>query len=394
MRAAVPIGVYVHFPYCERVCPYCDFAVAGRARGRIDHAGYADAVLRELGWRAEGLRNRSLASVYFGGGTPSLWEPRELGRVLDAIVACAAGSDGDLEVTVECNPESLDLASARALVAAGANRLSLGVQTLDEGRLRFLGRSHRASDALAATEAALRSGARRVSVDLIYGVRTETTAERPEEAADEALRFAERGVGHVSAYSLTIEERTVFGKLARRGALPIADDGIVAQSFLAIRDALEGASFAHYEISNYARAGETSRHNLGYWCGDDYLGLGCGAVGTLAEPDHTAVRYRNEPRAAAYLRAVGADGEALELERERLDSETRLRERIMLGLRLADGIDLGAAGRALGLDAWTAGRESSAAELVRGGRLERHGDRLRIPKDARLFADGTAAALF
>ncbi|MCC6527880.1 MAG: radical SAM protein, partial [Polyangiaceae bacterium] len=130
---AAPLGVYVHFPYCERICPYCDFVVAGRARARIDHRAYADAVLCELARRADACAGRPLGSVYFGGGTPSLWEPREVGRVLEAVVRCAGATVEPLEVTLEANPSSLDRPTARALVASGVDRLSLGVQSLDAG---------------------------------------------------------------------------------------------------------------------------------------------------------------------------------------------------------------------------------------------------------------------
>ncbi|MBI4952871.1 MAG: radical SAM family heme chaperone HemW [Myxococcales bacterium] len=390
---AAPLGVYVHFPYCERVCPYCDFVVAGRARARIDHRGYADAVLAELARRGQALAGRPLASVYFGGGTPSLWEPREVGRVLEAIVRRAGSTSDLLEVTLEANPSSLDLATARALVAAGVDRLSLGVQSLDAGRLAFLGRDHDPAGARAAVEAALRSGARSVNVDLIFGVATADGVETPDEAAREARGLAALGPEHVSAYALTIEERTLFGKRARAGSLPLAPEEHVAESFVAVAEALEAQGLGHYEVSNYARPGRESRHNLGYWHGGDYLGLGCGAVGALARPDGSARRYKNETRAAAYVRAALA-GEPHETESEELGPETRLRERILLGLRLEEGLDLEAAAHALGVEPWPPARRRAAAELEATGRLTREGGRLRVPRAARLYTDGIAAALF
>jgi oxygen-independent coproporphyrinogen-3 oxidase len=388
-----PIGVYVHFPWCLKKCPYCDFVSFARERQEIDHAGYAGAVLAELARRRPALEGRRLETVFFGGGTPSLWDPAELGRVLRAILAAAGALAPEVEVTVECNPTSLDEDRARALLGVGVNRLSVGVQGLDPERLRFLGRLHDPAGGLAAVLAAVRAGVPRVSADLIYGVATGPDAPSPAEAAAEVRRVAATGVGHVSAYSLTIEPGTQFGELARRGRLPVAPDEAVAEAFFAIDEALSGEGFGHYEISNYARPGDEARHNLGYWRGVDYLGLGCAAFGTLGDEDRAAVRYRNLTDPARYAAAATGAGE-LEAEREALDPETRLRERIMLGLRLAVGLDLDEAAAALGVPAWTPSRRRAAERLTASGRLAIEGGRLRIPTSARVYTDGIAAALF
>lgn len=398
-----PISVYVHFPWCLKKCPYCDFVSFAETRDRIDHAGYADAVIAELGARARRgvLAGRPLRSVFFGGGTPSLWEPAELGRVLAAILEAAPEREAEeVEITVECNPTSLDEDRARAFMRAGVNRLSVGVQGLDEKRLRFLGRLHGPSEGLEALRAALRSGMPRVSGDLIYGahgvgaggaeVGSEETAA---EAAEEARRVASTGVSHVSAYSLTIEPGTQFGELARRGKLPMAKEETVVESFLAIEAALEAAGLEHYEISNYARPGHESRHNLGYWLGLDYLGLGCAAFGTLSRGDGSAVRYRNHALPARYMEAAKA-GASTEESEEVLDPETRLRERIMLGLRLRAGLDLEAAAAALGIRGLGDGRRRAMERLAKMGRLEVEGSRIRAPRRAWVLADGTAAELF
>ena len=187
---AAPIGVYVHFPFCLKKCPYCDFVSYARDRAAIDHEGYADAVLAELDRRAEVLRDRELVTVFFGGGTPSLWEPRALGRVLAGVRRAASRQADEVEVTVECNPSSLDEARARALIDVGVDRLSIGVQGLDAGRLAFLGRLHDPEGGLAAVEAAIRAGVPRVSADLIYGVAGGAPAEQTaRESADEARRL-------------------------------------------------------------------------------------------------------------------------------------------------------------------------------------------------------------
>jgi oxygen-independent coproporphyrinogen-3 oxidase len=387
------LGVYVHFPFCLKKCPYCDFVSFARAREQIDHRGYADAVLAELARRRAAFEGRRLSTVFFGGGTPSLWDPEQLGRVLHAILDAAPDVAGEVEVTVECNPTSLDEDRARALLAQGVGRLSIGVQGLDAERLSFLGRLHDPEGGLAAVAAALRAGVPRVSADLIYGVAT--GAEPPSAAASaaEVERVAQTGVTHLSAYSLTIEPGTAFGELARRGRLPIAPDDAVADAYFAVEEALEARGFVHYEISNYARPGHEARHNLGYWRGADYLGLGCAAFGTLSTEAGAALRYRNHPDPARYA-AAACTGADLEAERELLDPETRLRERLMLGLRLLEGVDLAATQADLGIDPWTPARRRAADRLVARGRLAVEGDRLRVPRKARVWTDGVAAELF
>jgi len=388
-----PIGVYVHFPYCLKKCPYCDFVSFARAREAIDHRGYADAVLAELERRRPALQGKRLSTIFFGGGTPSLWEPAELGRVLRAILAAADERAEDVEITVECNPTSLDEARARALLDEGVVRLSIGVQGLDAERLAFLGRLHDPEGGLEAVHAAIRSGMPRVSADLIYGVATGPEPPSPAESAAEVVRVARTGVTHLSAYSLTIEPGTQFGELARRGRLPIAPDDAVADAFFAVEEALTAEGFVHYEISNYARPGAEARHNLGYWRGVDYLGLGCGAFGTLSTADGSAVRSRNVIDPARYMTAALA-GQPVEAESEPLDPETRLRERIMLGLRLLEGVDLDAAGVDLGIDPWTPARRRAAERLAGRGRLVIEVGRLRVPAAARVWTDGAAAELF
>jgi putative oxygen-independent coproporphyrinogen III oxidase len=380
-------GVYVHFPYCLAKCPYCDFVSYAKERETIDHRGYADAVLRELAERAPNLAGRRIDTVFFGGGTPSLWDPRELGRVLRGIretLPCSA----DLEVTVECNPTSIDEERARALVGQGVNRVSIGVQSLRDERLRTLGRLHDAAGARVAVEGALRA-VPRVSADLIFGL----PGQMPDESRAEAVELCGWGLSHVSCYQLTIEPGTRFGELARLGRLPLADDGAVAEGFLAIDEGLGALGYRHYEVSNYAQPGQEARHNLGYWRGDEYLGLGCGAYGFLMHGPRRGegARYRNEVLPEKYVARAGLGGES---SREPLDATTLMRERIMLGLRMADGVDLDAAADALGTAGWTDEREKTLRWLVERGRVLREAGRLRIPRAAWLWTDDTAARLF
>jgi putative oxygen-independent coproporphyrinogen III oxidase len=380
-------GVYVHFPYCLAKCPYCDFVSYARERETIDHRGYAEAVLRELSERAPSFADRRIETVFFGGGTPSLWDPRELGRVLRTIRETLSCGD-DLEVTVECNPTSIDEERARALVDQGVNRVSIGVQSLCDDRLRALGRLHDAAAARVAVEGALRA-VPRVSADLIFGLAGQT----PDESRGEAIALCGWGLSHVSCYQLTIEPGTRFGELARLGRLPLADDGAVAEGFLAIDEALGALGYRHYEVSNYAQAGQEARHNLGYWRGHEYLGLGCGAYGFVMHPPRRGgTRYRNEVSPEKYVARTRTGSET---SREPLDAPTLMRERIMLGLRMADGIDLDDAARALGTPGWTAEREKTTRWLVDRGRVIREAGRLRVPPGtAWLWTDDTAARLF
>jgi putative oxygen-independent coproporphyrinogen III oxidase len=413
-------SAYVHFPWCLAKCPYCDFV--SYVTPSIDHKAYADAVLRELSHReasfaaAAAGTTRRLETIFFGGGTPSLWDPVELGRVLRTLrerlgPQASMQAAADVEVTVECNPTSLDEDRARKLRDAGVNRLSIGVQSLREDRLRYLGRLHDVAGAKTAVRGALASGMPRVSADLIFGL----PGQSPEDARAEVLELVDLGVTHLSCYQLTIEPGTRFGELARRGRLPLAEDATVADAFLAIDEALAGLGFLHYEISNYARPGEEARHNLAYWRGDEYLGLGCGAYGFLQDSEGPnargparGTRWRNEIDPAKYMAGSGEDvatplassawppssapnGSA---SLEPLDAETLLRERIMLGLRLAAGFDLEAAARELGVEAWTVDRRRALAWLEERARVERVGPRLRVPRAAWLFTDDTAARLF
>lgn len=384
------LGVYVHFPWCLAKCPYCDFFSLAAERSAIPHRAYADAVLRELERRAGELPAFALGSVFFGGGTPSLWEPSELGRVLAGIRAAFPGER--VEVTAECNPSSFDAARAEALLRAGVNRVSLGVQGLDRERLGFLGRLHDAEGALAALRTALAAGFERVSADVIFGV----VGQSPDDARREVLAVAELGPTHLSAYALTIEPATRFGALAKAGRLPLLEDDLVARSFEVVGRALEDAGFEHYEISNFARSGHYAEHNLAVWRGQPYLGLGTGAWGTVPVGEEL-LRYRNAPAPERYQAASrsAALWQVSELvsDAERIAPDTALKERLMLGLRLAEGVELDALAASTGATAWTRERERAVERLVTRGQLEQRGSRLVIPRSAWLFADGVVREL-
>jgi oxygen-independent coproporphyrinogen-3 oxidase len=386
-------GIYVHYPYCLAKCPYCDFTSYASERGAAPQGSYTSDVLRELELRAPRFAGRRLDSVFFGGGTPSLWAPAEIGRVLSAALAAFPRRAPDVEVTIECNPTSFDEDRARALREAGVSRVSIGVQSLDARRLAFLGRLHGPEAGPRAIEQARRAGFERVSGDLLFGV-AGGAAQGPLDAAREVLRVADAGATHVSAYALTIEPGTRFGELARRGELPLTDDDGVADAFEAVERALGARGLEHYEISSYARPGDESRHNLGYWRGRDYLGVGVSAVGTVATGGGRAERWRNARQPARWSDGVRAG--VFDEEVEELGPEERLRERIMLGLRLAEGVDLDAAEAALGVEPLPAARRRELDRLLTAGRVERVGEgrRFRVARSSWTLADGIAASLF
>jgi len=376
-------SVYVHFPWCLRKCPYCDFATRAVAPDAIPHDAYADAVLRDLGDHRAHLDGRTLVSVFFGGGTPSLWSPTALGRVLDGIRSAFGEVSPRLEVTAECNPSSLDPARADALVASGVGRISLGVQSLDDGSLRHLGRLHDARGALAAVEAAVRA-APRVSADLMFGLPGQT----PDAFATEARRLADAGVGHVSSYALTIEPGTRFGELHRKGRLPVATDDDYADIYGHAEAVFDDLGFAHYEVSNYARPGEEARHNQHYWHGGDHLGLGAAAVGCLTHRPGDAIRRRAEPDPRRYVEGRGTDWT------EALGPDELVREALMLGLRTAAGVDLAATATRAGVDDPLAARRGAVRRRLERGDLSIDGGRLRVPRSRWLGLDSIVADLF
>ena len=376
-------SVYIHFPWCARKCPYCDFATEPIRAEALPHEGYADAVLRELDARAPDLQGRALKSIFFGGGTPSLWGPNALRRTLRGITGAFDRVDDDLEVTVECNPSSLTQENAALLREAGVGRLSIGVQSLRDPHLRFLGRLHDSERAVAALEEATREMPR-VSGDLMFGMPGQTL----EELGEDIARIAETGVRHVSAYALTVEEKTMFGSLHRAGKLRVAPEEQYADLFEYAEQCFTDLGWTHYEVSNYAAEGEESRHNLHYWRGGAYVGLGAAAVGCLDHGQGRATRWRNDPNPQRYLAQ-----RTLEAEVEELGPKEIIREALMLGLRTVDGMNLSETEMRAGRDP-QAGREREIERAIETGNLEQVGGWLRVPQDRWLKLDGIVRDLF
>ncbi len=330
-------GIYIHVPFCRRRCPYCDFAIV--VTRSVPREAFAEDILRELQARAHELENETVRSVYFGGGTPSLWGAAGIAAALEAITQ-HGGLDVSLrEVTVEVNPEDMTPELARALLAAGVDRLSFGIQTFDPETLKTLGREHDRGQAIQAVEWASQAGFAEISVDLIYAVPGEPARRLEEDLA--VLAGLGEAVTHVSAYELTIEPKTSFARRRDRGELTPWDEDARASTSEALRQSLAALGFAQYEVSSYARPGHEAVHNSGYWTGDGYLGLGPGAH-SLRVADGAVVRQGNERGWSKW--SAGAPGE-----REVVSPSTHVAELVFLGARTRRGVDFGALERRFGL---------------------------------------------
>ncbi|BBK45381.1 coproporphyrinogen III oxidase [Allostella vacuolata] len=355
------LAVYVHWPFCVSKCPYCDFN--SHVRERIDETAWQAAYDRAIDAAADRTPGRTVTSIFFGGGTPSLMDPRTVAGVLDRIAARWAVAK-DVEVTLEANPGSVEAARFAGYRAAGVGRVSLGVQALDDAALLGLGRRHDAGEALAALELAARIFPR-WSFDLIYARPGHTVAAWRAELG-RALALAG---DHLSVYQLTIEAGTRFATLFDRGDLVLPDEDTQGALYEATQELLTAAGMPAYEISNHARPGGESRHNLAYWRYGDYAGIGPGGHGRLsAGGGKVATRQKKAPE--AWLAAVAATGDGME-EILPLDTAERLSELLMMGLRLAEGVPLARIVEETGrpLDDWIPAERT--ARLVRGGFVQR-----------------------
>ncbi|HTI66702.1 MAG TPA: radical SAM family heme chaperone HemW [Caulobacteraceae bacterium] len=332
MSELAPLGLYVHWPYCARICPYCDFNVALDRRAGEAEALF-EAILADLQAQAEAAGPHRLVSVFLGGGTPSLMRPEWAAGVVGAARALWPAS-ADLEVTLEANPTDAEAERFAAFAEAGVNRLSLGVQALDDGALAFLGRNHSADEAVRAARLAARTFPR-LSLDLIYARPGQTEAGW----AEELKGALDLGPEHLSPYQLTIEPGTAFDRAVNRGAFAPADPDLAARLYETTQSVLEAEGFEAYEVSNHAR-GEAarSRHNLVYWRGQDYLGVGPGAHGRITT---AGVRTATEAVRAIpdYLARVRDTGTGLALA-ESLSPKGAAEERLLMGLRTVEGVPL------------------------------------------------------
>ncbi|MFL0356615.1 radical SAM family heme chaperone HemW [Erythrobacter sp. GH1-10] len=319
-------ALYIHWPFCAKKCPYCDFN--SHVRESVDVEGWKAALLADLRSEAKVAGSESLTSIFFGGGTPSLMPPALVEALLDEARKLW-GFDPDIEITLEANPSSVEAANFAALAAAGVNRVSLGVQSLDDETLRWLGRLHGAEEALKALETAQNSF-ERVSFDLIYALPGQT----PEQWQAQLTRALGFGTDHLSLYQLTIEPSTRFATDVRRGVFTPLDDDAAADLYELTQRLTDRARMPAYETSNHARPGAASRHNLTYWRYQDYAGIGPGAHGRRG--GFATVRHRKPEN---FLKAVGERGHGI-AEQRSLSTGEQASEALMMGLRLSEGINL------------------------------------------------------
>ncbi len=372
-------ALYIHWPFCAKKCPYCDFN--SHVRESVDVAGWQAALIADMHAEAAVASGEGLTSIFFGGGTPSLMPPALVAALL-AEAEHLWGFAPDIEITLEANPSSVETANFAALAGAGVNRVSLGVQSLDDAELRFLGRLHGADEALAALETAQQHFAR-VSFDMIYALPGHTP-ELWHERLTRALGF---GTGHLSLYQLTIEPGTRFASDVRRGRLVPLHDDAAAELFDITQALTEAAGLAAYETSNHARAGEQSRHNLAYWRYQDYCGIGPGAHGRRLGV--ATVRHKKPEN---FLKAVETQGNGI-AEARTLAVAEQAAEALLMGLRLTEGIDLSALSARFGLPRGGLVDEAALARLTALGLIWQHEARIGVAPPGRGVLDALLAEL-
>ena len=378
------LGIYIHIPFCSAICNYCNFN-----RGLFDAAQktrYVDALLAEITRAGEagragqaGSAGRSADTIYFGGGTPSLLDPSEVGRI---IAACRESFDvtTDAEVTLEANPESVDVARLEAFRDAGVNRLSFGVQSFRDDELRRLSRLHDAARAREAVVEARRAGFDNISLDLMMWL--------PEQRVDEWLANVDAAIDcdpdHMSLYLLEVYPNAPLKEDMARARWTQAPDDDAATMYVTAMERLETAGYAQYEISNVAKPGRASRHNLKYWTDGEWLGFGCGAHGTI-----DGVRTKNVSGIGEYIDAV-TRGHTVTSDVRRMDAAERLGDALFTGLRLTEGIDLEVIRKRYGIDVWQKYGDN-LTPFVGAGLLRHDGSRLALTRGGMLLANEVMA---
>jgi len=379
MHMADSLALYIHWPFCVSKCPYCDFN--SHVRETTDQAAWLDALLADMAYEAGQIGGRPLTSIFFGGGTPSLMPPATVAALISAA-ELHWGFAPDIEITLEANPSSVEAARFSDLAAAGVNRVSLGLQSLDNEVLKLLGRAHDVEEGLAALEVAQKAFSR-VSFDLIYALPAQTLSGWEAELR-RALSF---GTGHLSLYQLTIEPGTRFETLVRTGALTPKDPDEAAE-FYELTDALTTeAGLPRYEISNHARLGEESRHNLTYWRYGSYAGIGPGAHGRRG--GMATIRHKKPEN---FLNAVTRNSHGAQQE-DALSPAEQAREALLMGLRLREGIDLADIARRTGVSADALIDADAATRLAGYGLIILSGSRITVLPDGMLLLDRILAEI-
>ena len=380
-QSKAPLGIYIHWPYCAKICPYCDFNVF-RDRGRkAEQAELFAAIADDLRAQRELTGDRRLVSIFLGGGTPSLMDPAWAAELI-ALARALWSPDDPVEVTLEANPTDAEADHFAAFAQAGVDRLSLGLQALDDASLALLGRNHDAASARRAATLAAKTFPR-LSLDLIYARPNQT----PQAWREELSEAIDLGAEHLSPYQLTIEAGTAFDRAVRRGQLVPPGEDLAAELFETTQSVLETAGFTAYEVSNHARGqAARSRHNLVYWTGTDYVGVGPGAHGRLTRHG-VRIATHAHAKPADYIAAVRQDGAGFATQ-ERLTPIEVAEERLLAGLRIEQGVSFDEV-HALGLSPV----HPEVGELIAAGLLAPDPDRLRATPAGRLILDHVTSRL-
>ncbi len=373
-----PIALYIHWPFCVSKCPYCDFN--SHVRDAVDQDAWATALLADMAHEAALLPGRQVGSIFFGGGTPSLMPPATVAALITAAQSHWGFTD-DVEITLEANPSSVEAARFADLAAAGVNRVSLGVQALDDPTLAFLGRAHGVDEALAALATA-QAHFGRVSLDLIYARPGQSVAAWEAELA-QALAL---GTMHMSLYQLTIETGTRFETDVRRGDFVPLDEDACADMFEATAAAMAAAQMPAYEISNHAAAGAESRHNLTYWRYGDYAGIGPGAHGRRGDAQGDRASTLRHKKPENWMAALNRNGHGLQVETA-LSPQEQAAEALLMGLRLREGVDLARIAALSGVAQGDLLHGDAVAQLVDQGLVRVGGSRINVAPHAMILLD-------
>jgi oxygen-independent coproporphyrinogen III oxidase len=379
----VPFSLYIHIPWCQSKCPYCDFN--SHAAATWPEEDYVRALLAEMEYRAGDTpwHGQSIATIFFGGGTPSLFDPRSIARLIRAAQR-RFGLERDVEITLEANPGTVDGNKLAGFKAAGVNRISFGAQSFNPAILKFLGRIHSADETREAARAALRAGFDRLNLDLIFAVPGQTLADVRNDLAEAAAL----GPDHISAYNLTFEEGTAFFTEMKRGRIRPLESDDQAAMYAMVREELPRGGYPMYEISNYAAPGHEARHNLTYWHAESYLGLGAGAH-SYALDGTGGRRWWNERMPARYI-ALASEVGIAESGAEIVDASTAAGEFVFLNLRLTEGFALADFAQRFGAS-FDAIHGVRSQRLFEGGLLTRDNGRIRLTDRGLELADSVFA---
>ncbi len=371
-------GIYIHLPYCLTKCPYCDFNSYGTS-GVFPEEDYTKAIVREIEFYYKIIESYKPVSVFFGGGTPSLFSPRSIETILNALNRLTSISS-ETEITIEVNPRTVDLLKLKGFRHAGVNRVSIGVQSFTQEKLDFLGRGYDVKDCKSVIEDTYRAGFENRNIDIIYGL----ACERDKTLEYDLYRCVVYGAEHISAYCLTIEEGTPFAKMRSKGILDLLSEDELANRYLLVSTILTEHGYGHYEISNFSKHGYRCRHNLLYWNSDNYLGIGAGAHSHLKEVKQSkwGMRWSNIRSPRHYMRAV-FNGDLPRDNEEFLNFESAFSDYINMGMRVEDGISISYVKGRFGIEI----SRSSYMHFVEDGFIGIEDERIFLTKKGFLYSN-------